>query len=282
MSLHSFHASGTPSLLLVEGDRNGPPLVLLHGVTRAHGDWSPLLDRLAETWRVIAIDQRGHGESARAGRYLVADYVADAVRIVRDVIGEPVAILGHSLGAMVAAGVAASLPELVRGIVLEDPPFQTMGERIEGSAWQAQFRGMQEAARRGGSIDERAAALAAIVLPRPGGGTVRLGELRDQAALRWSATCLARLDPDVLTPVIAGRWLEGYDPLAVARAIRCPVRLLQADPAAGGALADDESAAFAAAVAECTVERFPGVGHAIHWAEPERVCAAAATIMKGL
>lgn len=271
MSIHSRRLAGAPSLLLAEASASGPPLLLVHGVTRAHGDWSPVLDLLRDRWRVFAVDQRGHGESARAARYLVVDYVADAVRLVREHIGEPVVILGHSLGAMVAAGVAAAEPALVRGIVLEDPPFQAMGRRIPGSAWQAQFTGMREAAAHGGSVDELAAALSEIRLPTAGGGTIRLGDVRTPAAIRWSAACLARLDPDVLTPVIEGRWLDGYDPVAIARAIRCPVRLLQADPTAGGALADDERAAFAEAVADCTVERCAGIGHQIHQTVPERV-----------
>jgi pimeloyl-ACP methyl ester carboxylesterase len=268
------HARGEPSLFLAEGDGTGPPLLLLHGVTRMHGDWSPLLGRLGASWRVIALDQRGHGRSGRAGRYLVVDYVADAVRIIREEVGEPVTILGHSLGAMVAAGVAAEEADLVRAVVLEDPPFHAMGSLIEGSAWQAQFLGMREIARRGGTVESLALALAGILLPRPGGGTIRLGDVRSPDAIRWSAECLAGLDPDLLTPVIEGRWLDGYDPVAIARAIRCPVRLLQADPAAGGALSDDACAAFADASVECTVERFSGVGHQIHQTLPERVCDA--------
>jgi pimeloyl-ACP methyl ester carboxylesterase len=208
MSLRVRHALGEPSLLLAEGDGSGPSLVLLHGVTRAHADWSALLGRLGKAWRVIAVDQRGHGLSGRTDRYLVLDYVADAVRLVRDVVGELVTILGHSLGAMVAAGVAAALPELMRAVVLEDPPFQALGRRIAGSAWQTHFAGMREAAEQGGSVEVLAAALAAICLPAPGGGSVRLGEIRTRDALRWSAACLACLDPDVLTPVVEGRWLE--------------------------------------------------------------------------
>jgi pimeloyl-ACP methyl ester carboxylesterase len=162
--------------------------------------------------------------------------------------------------------------------VLEDPPFQTMGTRIAGSAWEAQFRAMREIGLRGGSIESLAEALAAIELPRPDGGRVRLGDLRDAKALRWSAACLADLDPEVLTPVIAGRWLDGYDPATVAARIQCPVRLLQADPLAGGALADDERDAFAAATRRCTVERFTGTGHLLHWMLPERVAAAVAAL----
>ena len=267
-------AAGAPAIAFVETAAAGQPLVLLHGVTRCRDDWQGVLPALSRGWRVIAVDHRGHGDSGRADGYLVTDYVADVVRLLERSIAEPVVIVGHSLGAMVAAGVAAAVPDLVRGIVLEDPPFHGMGARIAGTAWQAQFAGMQAAALRGGTVDELALALAAIELPVPGGGTTRLGALRDKAALAWSAACLARLDPEVLTPLVAGRWLDGYDPVAVARQIRCPVVLLHADPRAGGALADDEAAAFAAAVAGCRVERFPGCGHLIHWHLPDRVVAA--------
>lgn len=279
MMLSSGTSSGTPTLRIARGGRDGAPtLLLLHGVTRNHGDFAPLLDRLAGDWRLAAVDHRGHGGSGRAARYLVTDYVADTVRLLHDDLREPVVILGHSLGAMVAAGVAAMLPELVRGVVLEDPPFQTMGTRIAGTAWHAQFTGMRAAALRGGSVDAVAEALAEIRLPRPDGGSVRLGDLRDAAALRWSAACLADLDPEVLAPVIAGHWLDGYDLVKIAARVRCPVRLLQADPQAGGALADDERDAFAAAAPRCTVEQFTGSGHLLHWTDPDRVAAAVAAL----
>ena len=269
----------TPALASAESRGDGPAIVLLHGVTRCRDDWKSVLPGLSRTlrphpWRVITVDHRGHGDSAWGDRYLVTDYVDDTVRLVRDEITAPVVLLGHSLGAMVAAAVAAELPDLVRGAVLEDPPFQGMGARIHGTAWQAQFAGMQAAGRRGGSVDELAAALADIELPVAGGGTVRLGSLRDAAALRWSAACLARLDPEVLTPVIAGRWLDGYDPGEIARRIDCPVVLLHADPRAGGALADDEAEEFAAAAKRCVVERFPGSGHLLHWQHPGAIVAA--------
>lgn len=131
---------------------SGPSLLLLHGVTRCGEDWQPLMPALSAHWKVITVDQRGHGESPRGRGYLVADYIADAVRLVRDELSTPLVIFGHSLGAMVAAAVAAELPQWVRGIVLEDPPFHTMGNRITGSLWQSQFIGMQEVARRSGSI----------------------------------------------------------------------------------------------------------------------------------
>jgi pimeloyl-ACP methyl ester carboxylesterase len=269
MNFVTRHSSGQPALRYAESG-TGPTLLLLHGVTRCWRDWEPLLPSLTSLWRVIALDHRGHGGSARAVSYLVNNYVADVVRFVRDEVAAPLVILGHSLGAMVAAAVAAELPELVGGIVLEDPPFHTMGNRIAGSAWQAQFIGMREAARRGGTIEEITDALADIRIP-VSGVFKRLGELRAHAALEWSAECLRQLDPEVLTPVIEGRWLDGSDFTEVLSRIRCPALLLQADPTAGGALTNADADAAVAALSSCQHIRFPEVGHQLHRDRQEAV-----------
>jgi pimeloyl-ACP methyl ester carboxylesterase len=242
----------------------GHVLLLLHGVTRCGADWEPLLPALAAHWQVIALDQRGHGTSPRAGSYLVTDYIADVVRFLQEETADPVVLFGHSLGAMVAAVVAAELPDRVRGIVLEDQPFHTMGNRIAGSVWQSQFIGMRQAARSGGTLEEITDMLADIRLPASGGGFKRLGDLRDRASLAWSAECLSQLDPEVLTPVIEGRWLNGYDFPPVLSRIRCPVLLLQADPTAGGALHDADADFAVAALSSCRHVRFPGSGHQLH------------------
>lgn len=266
-------AEGSPRLLLADSHASDPPLLLLHGVSRSHRDFSPLFPQLSARCRIMATDHRGHGGSQRADRYLVVDYVADTVRLLRDEIRTPVVMLGHSLGAMVAAGVAAELPEQVAGVVLADPPFHSMGERIAGTSWQALFIGLRAAGRAHSSLEELTVAIAEITLPCPDGSTVRMGDLRDLSSIRWSAECLAALDPGLLTPVIEGRWLDGYDFEQIARSITAPVRLLQADPQAGGALRDDDCQRFATAACSCTVERFPGVGHLLHWMEPTRVAA---------
>ncbi len=266
---------GQPALRYAEGDAaDKPPLLLLHGVTRCWRDWEPLLPVLNSSRRVIALDHRGHGGSERAASYRVTDYVADAVRIVRDEIAAPLVVFGHSLGALVAAAVAAEVPQFVSGVVLEDPPFHTMGERIRGTGWHAQFIGMRETARRGGSIEELTDALADIRLPASAGTFKRLGELRDRASLRWSAECLTHLDPEVLTPVIEGRWLDGYDTANVLSRIHCPVLLLAGDPMAGSALTRAEAEAAKAALSSCQSVNFPGAGHQLHRDRPEAVLDA--------
>src|SRR5688572_4782194 len=110
----SFFDAGPVRLHVAAGPRHGPPLLMLHGVLRAWTDFAP-------RWQLFALDHRGHGESARAERYLVVDYAADAVALVRDRL-PGVVLYGHSLGALAAVAVAAELPDLVRAVILEDPP----------------------------------------------------------------------------------------------------------------------------------------------------------------
>jgi pimeloyl-ACP methyl ester carboxylesterase len=255
------------------GSPCGAPLVLLHGVARKWTDFAPLLPELAARYHVHALEFRGHGNSDRANKYLVVDYAHDAVRWIEylaEQLGQPVIIYGHSLGAMVAAMVAAELPGVVRTIVLEDPPQHTMGTRIRQTPYYAQFIGMRELARRGGSTRELAHGLAEV---RVATATAekRLGDLRDDNSLRQSAECLSVMDAEVLTPVIEERWLDGYDEEAIWRAIQCPTLLLQADSLAGGALSDEDTRRMEVTIKSCRRVSFSGVGHLIHWQQPERV-----------
>jgi pimeloyl-ACP methyl ester carboxylesterase len=239
-------------------------------VGRCAEDYRQFAAGLVTHWHVHALDFRGHGGSDRApGKYLVTDYAGDTMAFVRAEIHRPVLIYGHSLGAMVALAVAAALPGLVRGIVLEDPPFHTMGRRIAQTPWQALFVGMRGVAQSVSGIEQLAAALAELSVPVAGRSSpARLGELRSAESLRFSARCLAQLDPEVFTPVIEGRWLDGYDERSLFARVRCPVLLLQGDPSAGGAMTDLDAEAAMGALPVCRRVRFPGVGHLIHQDQP--------------
>ena len=137
-----FHLNGL-DLNFATGPRNGPAIVFFHGVTRRWQSFVPLIPALSTRWHIHALDHRGHGQSSRAKfGYLVRDYVHDAVAFVQQQVQGPVVLYGHSLGAMVAAGVAAELPQQVQGAILEDPPFETMGPQISQSALLSYFAGV--------------------------------------------------------------------------------------------------------------------------------------------
>ena len=108
--------------------------VLVHGVTGWHRTWWRVGPALAERgWRVIAVDQRGHGRSPRIeGHASISDLAADLAAVI-DHIGAPVdALIGHSLGAAVSAELAFVRPGVARRLVLEDPPAVS---RADDSPW---------------------------------------------------------------------------------------------------------------------------------------------------
>ena len=271
MFQQSLIPCGPLALNVARGPAAGPPLVLLHGVTRSWRDFAPLFGALLPRWQLYAIDLRGHGQSDRAaGRYKVVDYVDDVVALVRSLPGSPAVIYGHSLGAMVALVVADKLPDRVRGIVLEEPPFETMGARIHETPLHGYFSDLERLSVAGRSVAEIALDLADLRMTTPGSGpSVRLGDIRDAASLRFAASCLRVLHWDVFTPIIAGRWLEGYDRASLFERVTRPTLLLQADPQAGGMLSSADAEQAAATMPDCTWIQVPTAGHLIHWTHTE-------------
>lgn len=256
------------SLSYAESRSNGPPLLVLHGVLRQWTDYASVIPLLAARWKLYGIDFRGHGKSSRTpGQYLVVDYLRDAASFLSNQLREPVVVYGHSLGAMVALRLAAEMRVHVRAVILEDPPFQTMGTRIRDTLYHSQFSGVRALVGRDTSVGQLAKEMADVPITIPGQTSpVRFGELRDAVQLRWSAACLKLVDPEVFTPIVEGRWLEGYDVDQTIQRVRCPTLVLQADPTAGGMLMDDDVKFMQQTIRDCTVIRFPGVGHALRWA----------------
>ena len=100
------------------GEAGSPPLVCLHGVTSHGRHFRPLAERLADRYHVVALDQRGHGNSTWDPPWNLEQYVDDALGSAPD---EPCTWLGHSFGGRIAFEVAAARPDRVERLVLLDP-----------------------------------------------------------------------------------------------------------------------------------------------------------------
>ena len=109
-------AGVAPGRVHVESVGQGPPLVLLHGWALHSGLWGSLLSRLAARHRVHAVDLPGHGHSAATDPYTLDEIVAAVDASVPP--GEPLAVLGWSLGGAVAMTWARAQPERVARLVL--------------------------------------------------------------------------------------------------------------------------------------------------------------------
>jgi pimeloyl-ACP methyl ester carboxylesterase len=106
----------------------GPPLVLVHGTAANHTRWSPVLPALEKHFTVYAIDRRGRGDSGDGHGYAVHREFEDVAAVIGS-IGEPVNLLGHSYGALLALE-AALLTRNIRKLVLYDPGIEVAGEKI--------------------------------------------------------------------------------------------------------------------------------------------------------
>lgn len=125
------------------GSTNKPSILLLHGITDSGLCWSRVALDLAGSYDIIMTDARGHGHSDGLATGFSTNILADdAAAFIRALHLEKPYLFGHSMGAITAATVAAKYPDLVRAIVIEDPPLvdrppvQTDNEQTDQQGWQ--------------------------------------------------------------------------------------------------------------------------------------------------
>jgi len=100
------------------------PVVALHGLTATYVTFTGVAERLAGRRPLFAPDLRGRGDSGKPdGPYGMAQHARDVARAMRALALGPSVIVGHSMGAFIAAALAASEPELVAGLILVDGGF---------------------------------------------------------------------------------------------------------------------------------------------------------------
>ena len=110
------------------GDVEGAALVVLPGPMDSWRSYSPVLDRLTPSMRVVAVSQRGHGDSDKPQTgYRVEDFASDLEQLFDRLGMEQAVVAGHSGSCLVARRVALDHPERVAGLVLEASPTTLSG-----------------------------------------------------------------------------------------------------------------------------------------------------------
>lgn len=113
MTSTTLHLSDGASATALEAGQ-GPVVLLIHGVGMCAPAWRPQIAALSQAHRVIAVNMPGHGgsdllpEGAR-----LPDYVAWAARVIEALECGTVSVAGHSMGALIATGLAVERPDLV-------------------------------------------------------------------------------------------------------------------------------------------------------------------------
>lgn len=99
----------------------GRLIVCLHPVGTRRAFWEPLMDRLADRYRLIAVDFRGHGDSDTPQRGFTLDELADdVIELLRQQKASGAVVMGCSLGGMVTQAIALKAPELLSAVVIAD------------------------------------------------------------------------------------------------------------------------------------------------------------------
>jgi len=235
---------------------------------------------LAPNHRVLRLDFRGHGQSGRAeGTYHFPSYLADAVAVCEQAAGGQCVVVGHSLGGGTAAALAQQRPDLVRGIVLEDPALANRGHEqvtLEGNSLFAVFqmvRQMVPMLQQSGMMPE---ALAEALAITPGTDGAPMGAAMHPDAIHAMAVGLLQLDAAVLDPVLDGSMITAFDTEAT---IPVPGLVLAADGASPDAVVrapDIERLAAHSPLVEVRI--VAGAGHLIHDSLAHRGTLAAALL----
>ena len=129
-----------------------PPLLCLHAHLMQGSTYTGLAEALAPDYRVIALDQRGHGDSSHAATYTREDYLGDIEALLALLDLPQAVLLGNSLGGVNAYQFAARHPDRVRALIIEDIGAAVTDDISFVLPWQGVFPTLEELEAR---IDER-------------------------------------------------------------------------------------------------------------------------------
>ena len=104
------------------GKPEAPPIVCVHGYTSSAQAFNALARHLQDRYRILALDVRGHGESAWSptGAYGYADQAGDLAAFVRQLGLDKFVLIGTSMGGIIAMAYAAEHAERLSGLVIND------------------------------------------------------------------------------------------------------------------------------------------------------------------
>ncbi len=283
------------------GPDNGPPLVLFPGQTIPWESYELVLPELSERFHVFAVDVHGHGKSSwTPGAYTFDAIGRDMAAFLERVVGRPAIVSGNSSGGIIATWLAAYAPDLVRGVVPEDPPlFSSEWPRLRDDCYVHQvFSRCSEvmadpenrnvAAFFDGLEVPKAEGQAPLKLPKALAVTVslsiRLYRLFHPTGpvdfvlfphtLRVMIKGLSEWDPDFTRAFLDGSAVEGFDHAEMLERVRCPMLLLHADwfrtekHGLVGAMDEDDIERIRSLVEDFRYKRIDA-GHVIHAEKPE-------------
>ena len=244
------------------------PIVCVHGYTSSAEAFNAVARRLEDRAHLVAIDVRGHGESAWSpdGAYQYADQAGDLTALVDRLGIERFVLIGTSMGGIIAMAYASQHPQRLRGLILNDigPDVEAGSTRITGMVGSrpADFGSLNEAM-------QYRRETSPITAARP---------LEDQEE---TARGVLRQRPD-------GRWAWKMDPAYIEQRVKrgaparpslwptletlpCPTQVIWGTDS--DVLSKAQAKRMTAALPKGELVSVPGVGHAPTLVEPPVLAA---------
>ena len=212
---------GNIELHYLIGPENGPPLVLLHGVSGRWHDYCMTIPFLAPYYTVYALNLRGHGGSSHADNYGCEDYAVDILAFLNENFKQPVSIVGHSLGALVTMKTAAESPQKCQSIILLDPPLDPTV--MDNPGLNQHFTDCRDIS--AGHDDPKE--------------IFRLLGAENTFVLK-RACDLSQLDPAALTQTLEKSLWDTFHYKELSEKIACPVLLVYGDPELGSVTTEEQ------------------------------------------
>ncbi|NOJ39336.1 alpha/beta fold hydrolase [Bradyrhizobium australiense] len=262
---HRFYDSQGLRLHYVDwGNETAPPLILIHGGLDHCRSWDAIAQALQPHFHVMAPDLRGHGNSewAKGSSYSLTDNVYDLTRLMRFAALQEAAIVGHSMGGMVALAYAGTYPERVSRLIVLDGAFLSGSQPApiaeQMLRWidqldrisehqESTFRTIEEAAKRLSARNKRLTPALALHLASHG--------------VRKGADDLYRWKFDHYQRARAPYRLLPEDYIDLWSRIACPTLLMWGDESF---LPDPEAAGLLAHFRQAELQKITGAGHWLH------------------
>ena len=250
------------------GQPDALPVVCVHGYTSSAEAFNALARRLQDRAHIIAMDVRGHGESAWSpdGAYQYADQMSDLAALVDQLGTERFVLIGTSMGGIIAMAYAAQHADRLRGLALNDigPEVEAGSSRITGlvRSRPADFASLDEAM-------EYRRQTSPITAARPledQEETAR-GVLRERPDGRWAW----KMDPDYVEQRIARGAPVRPQLWPVLETLPCLTQVIWGTDS--DVLSEAQAKRMAAALPKGELVAVAGIGHAPTLVEPPVLAA---------
>lgn len=251
-----------------------PSVLLLHGLMGRASHWAPTARWLSERRRAVALDQRGHGQSAKppGGKYTREAYVDDAEAALEQLGLDPAVLVGHAMGALTAWQLAAKRPDLVRGVVICDMRASALGAASQREwenwfkAWPLPFATLADVRKWFGEDDPW------VERPNPSRGEF-YAEIMHECPDGWRPV----FDPDQMlrtreTWVYDAHWEE-------LAQVQCPALVVRG---LDGELGRAESQEMVRVLPNGQYAEVADAAHLIHYDQPEAWRSAIESFLDGL